>query len=166
MWIHWRSPVSLSSCQLSESCSKSDRYWDWTLDSSNLSASPIFSNSLGFGGDGSASPGSVMTVGHGRCIQDGPWANFTILYYHQEYSPHCLSRGFLEGKLLQKFWTERINPTAMAKLYDEDDYYSFLLKLEDGPHSAVPISIRGDFSVFTAPNGKRYRFHVLARGVC
>lgn len=41
----------------------------------------------------------------------------------------------------------------MAAVLDEPDYYGFLLMLEDGPHSAIPITVRGDFSRFTAPNG-------------
>jgi hypothetical protein len=51
----------------------------------------------------------------------------------------------------------------MEVVMGETDYYKFLLKLEDGPHAAIPINVRGDFSRFTAPNGM---FSTSINGLC
>jgi tyrosinase len=93
------------------------------------------------------------TVGHGHCVQDGPFSDLQVQYYNKDWKPHCLSRGFLTGDLLNYFGTQRLQGGTIAAVLEEPDYYRFLLKLEDGPHSAIPITVRGDFSRFTAPNG-------------
>ena len=47
-----------------------------------------------------------------------------------------------------------IRPAAVQVVLNEFKYSTFLLRFEDGPHSAISISVKGDFSKFTAPNGK------------
>ena len=44
-------------------------------------------------------------------------------------------------------------PAALEGLLRIDDYGSFNLGLEDGPHIAIPRSVREDFSLLTAPSG-------------
>lgn len=105
----------------------------------------------GFGGNGDVN--MATTVGHGHCVQDGPFAGLQVQYYNEDWYPHCLSRGFLTGELLDRFGAQRLNASTMAAVLDEPDYYRFLLKLEVGPHSAIPITVQGDFYRFTAPNG-------------
>ncbi len=47
-----------------------------------------------------------------------------------------------------------IRPAAVERVLNVSSYAAFLLKIEDGPHSAIPISVKGDLSKFTAPNGE------------
>lgn len=92
-------------------------------------------------------------VGHGRCVNDGPFANLEVRHYDGDYHPHCLSRGFLEDELLVRFGHSRTQPEAIEKAMNEADYFNFLSELEDGPHAAIAKCVRGDFSKVTAPNG-------------
>ena len=41
---------------------------------------------------------------------------------------------------------------------EEDDYYEYLVKFEDGAHIAIPKFIMGDFRFFTSPNGRCFQF--------
>lgn len=96
---------------------------------------------------------------HGHCITDGTFANIEIPYIDDEYHPHCLSRGFLHGESLRELG-QWFRPSAIDGLMERDDYEEFLLGLEDGPHIAIPRSIRGDFSMLTAPSGEYRCIHV------
>jgi len=75
-----------------------------------------------------------------------------IPYLDAEYTPHCLSRGFEHGHELAEHGTW-FNPAALEALLRVNDYETFNLGLEDGPHIAIPRSIRGDFLLLTAPSG-------------
>ncbi|KAI1084257.1 putative tyrosinase [Whalleya microplaca] len=132
-------------------------YWDWAQDWANLTQAPVWNATEGFGGNGNVD--LPTTVGHGHCVQDGPFAGLQVQYYNKDWNPHCLSRGFLTGELRDHFGAQRLNSSAMATVLDEPDYYGFLLMLEDGPHSAIPITVRGDFSRFTAPNDPIFFLH-------
>ncbi|KAI0405660.1 putative tyrosinase [Xylaria palmicola] len=132
-------------------------YWDWTRDWRNLTQAPVWDATEGFGGNGNVNLPS--TVGHGHCVQDGPFAGLQVQYYNEDFNPHCLSRGFLTGELQDHFGAQRLNSSAMAAVLGQPDYYQFLLMLEDGPHSAIPIIVRGDFSRFTAPNDPIFFLH-------
>ncbi|KAH7382055.1 hypothetical protein BKA64DRAFT_713295 [Cadophora sp. MPI-SDFR-AT-0126] len=72
------------------------RYWDWSLDWKDLTRSPVFQNSPGFGGDShfNSTPSAKAIVGGDRCVDDGPWAGMTVHWWTQSTPPHCLSRGF------------------------------------------------------------------------
>ncbi|KAI8946359.1 putative tyrosinase [Xylaria longipes] len=132
-------------------------YWDWTRDWADLTRAPVWDATEGFGGNGNVN--LPTTVGQGHCVQDGPFAGLQVQYYNEDWNPHCLSRGFLAGELLDHFGAQRLNTSAMAAVLDEPYYYGFLLKLEDGPHSAIPIIVRGDFYRFTAPNDPIFFLH-------
>ncbi|XXG94400.1 hypothetical protein Hte_000655 [Hypoxylon texense] len=132
-------------------------YWDWTRDWANLTQAPVWDATEGFGGNGNVD--LPTTVGDGRCVQDGPFAGLQVQYYNEDWNPHCLSRGFLTGELQDHFGAQRLNSSAMAAVLDEPGYYGFVLKLEDGPHSAIPITVRGDFLRFTAPNDPIFFLH-------
>lgn len=43
---------------------------------------------MGFGGNGSES--GAITVGHGGCVSDGPFANLTASIYGIDENVHCL----------------------------------------------------------------------------
>ncbi|KAK3996622.1 tyrosinase [Cladorrhinum sp. PSN332] len=121
-------------------------YWDWTLDWESLSDSPVFSSTLGFGGDGDLR--LPVTVGGGRCVTTGPLAgHLRPLLYGNETNPHCLSRGFRYGDKP----IEALSPDAVGKVLEAEDYKSFLLGIENGAHNAIPNAVRGDFFSFTAP---------------
>ena len=94
------------------------------------------------------------TVGEGRCVKDGPFANLNLLYYDTAFKRHCLSRGFPNETMVSRNISRRVKPSAISEVLDETDYFLFLLRLENGPHAAIPTTIRGDFSTFTAPNGE------------
>ena len=125
-------------------------YWNWALDWQNIADSPIWNPDVGFGGDGNPKVGDIIVRGH--CVTDGPFAHFEIPYLDAVYRPHCLSRGFENGSELINHGTW-FNPAAIETLLGLEDYEAFNLGLEDGPHIAIPRSIRGDFSLLTAPSG-------------
>ncbi|KAL2217654.1 monooxygenase [Thermoascus aurantiacus ATCC 26904] len=99
----------------------STTYWDWTLDSSDPSHSPIWDPETGFGGNGSPR----QYTGSGR-------------------RPHCLGRDFNNGTdqvgdMLGYAYT----PKAIAEINALDDYDSFRVKLEGRPHGAIHSAIGG-----------------------
>ena len=115
-----------------------------------MTASPIWDTENGFGGTGDLAVGDPIVEGH--CVTSGPFSNLSIPYLDAEFRPHCLSRGFVQGLELAEQGT-CFNPDALEGLLALDDYEAFNIGLEDGPHIAIPRSIRGDFSLFTAPSG-------------
>ena len=76
-----------------------------------------------------------------------------VPYLDETLSPHCLSRGFESGQSLVNL-SQEIRPQALEELFKVSEYEKFNLGLEDGAHIAIPRSIRGDFSLLTAPSGK------------
>lgn len=130
------------------------RFWDWQLDWEDITKAPIWNSEHGFGTTGYAEPSSHAIVG-GYCVRDGPFKEFVIPYLDEKPYPHCLSRGFLVGDDLKNKST-MISPEIVEGLLSLDNYNEFNLGLENGPHLAIPRSIRGDFSLLTAPSGKLY----------
>jgi tyrosinase len=126
-------------------------YWDWSLDWEDMARSPIWDSNTGFGGNGDG--GSRKSVGHGHCVTDGPFANQTVLYFGAENKAHCLSRGFVHEDQLKDVFGSKVRPEALEAVLLHDEYKQFNLKLEEGPHNAIPRAIRGDFLRVTAPNG-------------
>lgn len=126
-------------------------YWDWVLDWKDITRSPVFHSELGFGGDGNAT--GEVTVGGGRCVVDGPFAGLEALRYDADYQPHCLSRGFLYGELLQEMCGDDIQPEKVDRILQRVDFESFMHELEEGPHIAISTGIRGDWLKFTVPYG-------------
>ena len=122
------------------------------MDWKNLTQAPVWHSDDGFGGDGNVT--GEVTVGHGRCVIDGPFANLEVQYYNEDHEPQCLSRGFLNSTSMA-IAGSFIRPAAVEAVLNESKYSTFLLRFEDGPHSAIPISVKGEFSKFTAPNGKK-----------
>ena len=131
-------------------------YWDWSLDWEDISKSPVFDPSHGFGGDGNAT--GETTVGHGRCVIDGPFNGLVVPVFGSKDDPHCLSRGFLQGEAYNTEVGSKVKPSAIDSILDAHNYQDFNLGLEDGPHLGIPFGVRGDFLQFTAPYGK----HILS----
>ncbi|RPA80584.1 Di-copper centre-containing protein [Ascobolus immersus RN42] len=93
-------------------------YWNEWADAGSFSTASIFDPVYGFGGNGS---------GEGQCIQDGPFANYT-LNTGPGYNniPHCIWRQF-----------DDYSSTASARQYTErcfelDNYYDFTGCVENG----------------------------------
>ena len=127
-------------------------YWDWTMDWENLTQAPVWDKSLGFGGDGNND--TPLTVGFGRCVTEGPFANTTVGTYGDEDNAHCLSRGFRRGDDFAQLCTQQISPDAIQDLLQLSDYNSFNLGLEHSAHHMLPNCIRGDWLEFTVPYGR------------
>jgi len=132
-------------------------YWDWSLDWQDMAKSPIWDGETGFGGNGDKN--GEKSVAYGHCVTDGPFANLTVQYFGTEYGAHCLSRGFIHGDRLDRVFGSKVRPEALEAVLLEPDYESFNLKLEEGPHNAIPRAIRGDFFRVTAPNDPVFFLH-------
>jgi tyrosinase len=124
-----------------------------------VTKAPIWDSDHGFGttGDPHQTKHAILK---GYCLVDGPFKDFTIPYLDDKYYPHCLSRGFLEGEEL-KNQSKMLSPDMIEELLSLEEYDSFNLGLEHGPHLAIPHSIRGDFSLLTAPSGNYTFFSTL-----
>ena len=130
------------------------RYWDWTLDWQNLAAAPVWDLDHGFSGNGRESSKSSALFPRSHCIEDGPFANFEVALADATYAPHCLTRDFgsFKDEPVANL-SQHLRPSAIEALLEEDDYYKFLVRFEDGAHIAIPKFIMGDFRLFTSPNG-------------
>ena len=120
------------------------------MDWEDITKSPVWDDASGFGGNGNASIGDRIENGH--CVTTGPFARLEVLYLGDDNITHCLSRGFEHSSALQTLG-RNLQPAKVEKLLLQNDYESFNLGLEDGPHLSIPKIIRGDFAFFTAPNG-------------
>jgi tyrosinase len=132
-------------------------YWNWVLDWRDITQSPVFDPIHGFGGDGNAT--GEVTVGDGRCITDGPFAGLEALRFDADYQPHCLSRGFLKGKVLLKMCGEDIRPEVVNSILEQKTFETFMHELEEGPHIGISTGIRGDWVKFTVPYGELLDFY-------
>lgn len=135
-------------------------YWDWTIDSKDMSKSPVFSNdkTRGFGGNGlnggfgSPARPNPLTM----CVLDGAFNNFTVQYYDNTLRPHCLNRGFNDGLgQAGKFQGNSYSPQVVSKIINTSmNFSTFATDLENGPHGAIHQAVGGDLIPSTSPNGK------------
>ncbi|KAJ4362199.1 hypothetical protein N0V85_009366, partial [Neurospora sp. IMI 360204] len=134
-------------------------YWDWSLDHLSLSSSSIFSPTTGFGSDGSPppsslSPPSLPSVGDGRCVLDGPFADLRPIIYNHTYVTHCLSRGFNDPKrnVTGQISGEKFKPEAIGMILRTEGYEEFGKKVEERLHNGLHQGVGGDFRAMTAAN--------------
>ncbi|OOF98341.1 hypothetical protein ASPCADRAFT_205583 [Aspergillus carbonarius ITEM 5010] len=133
-----------------------NRYWDWTLDHTNLIRSPIWDPIHGFGSNGSG----PKSVAGGHCVQDGPFANLTTTYFEGKYHPHCLSRGFLDEETIKRVGNLTVQPVVLREIITQTaNYFDFLLAVEQMSHLTIPYIVQGDFSKVTAPNDPVFFLH-------
>ncbi|KAF5687094.1 Tyrosinase [Fusarium circinatum] len=140
-------------------------YWDWTLDSKDMSKSPVFLNdkTRGFGGNGlnggfvSPARPNPLTM----CVLDGAFNNFTVQYYDNALRPHCLNRGFNDGTgQAGKFQGNAYSPQAVSKIINTSmNFSTFATDLENGPHGAIHQAIGGDMIPSTSPNDPLFMVH-------
>ena len=125
------------------------RYWDWSLDWEDITKASIWDPQLGFGGNGNYT--DVKSV-HGYCVTDGPFERLQVYYVENIPYQHCLSRGFVNSNIEE--WGRKISPPSLDELMrSTDDYSTFNLAMEYGPHRTLPKIIHGDFSISSAPAG-------------
>ncbi|WYZ44479.1 hypothetical protein EsH8_VII_000915 [Colletotrichum jinshuiense] len=144
MFVHVYEETLQSRCQYDGA----HPYWNWVLDSSDLSHSPVFHTVSGFGGN------------------DRSWKHFpekdTVIN-----EPHCLSRWFrdraslknAEDEALYEKIHDRISPEYVEQTLAATDYNSFFKKFEAGAHNAIPMFIRGEWLNFTATNDPLFFLH-------
>ncbi|KAI9296135.1 Di-copper centre-containing protein [Neoconidiobolus thromboides FSU 785] len=114
-------------------------YWDWSLDSQAPERSIIFSSSY-FGGSG------------GRCVDDGPYANWIGRYPNR----HCLFRSFDGGDSIGAFTSpEQLRGT----LGRADDFEEFWNRIEGNPHGNVHNNIGGDMGTMGSCNDPLFYLH-------
>ncbi|KAH8691329.1 hypothetical protein BGW36DRAFT_305206, partial [Talaromyces proteolyticus] len=118
-------------------------YWDWTLDSTNPSISPVWSNEYGLGGNGSLPD---------NCIIDGPLAHMKPQYP----TPHCLKRNFGIKNMYGINYTTSIVEDLITTA---TTYHDFRLRLERGPHRFVHIGIGGEMAEFWSSNDPIFFLH-------
>ena len=146
------------------------RYWDWTLDASDLAASPIWDDNTGFGGDGDLTGGWELFSG--GCVSTGPFANESR-HWHAKFngegldileSPHCLTRGFSKGDDKESY-QRRITAEVIEEILSQPTYGDFFDALEVRTHNAIPRFINGDWEVLTVPNGEQNLTKVPRNGL-
>lgn len=92
----------------------------------------------------------------GTCISDGPFVNYEVHWENRTAKPHCLSRGFGRQGYPARFVGNDFSPIEMRKTFAKHKFIDFSLRIEIGPHNALPMNICGDFMLFEAPNGKSF----------
>ncbi|KAE8207852.1 hypothetical protein CF327_g7242 [Tilletia walkeri] len=147
-------------------------YWDWSADADtgNAAASPVLSDDVGIGGNGS--PSGVVTRGPfaylpNEYINEGP--NEDIPFYR----PHYLNRTFGSGLARNRTFPlseDAFNTTATQRvLLNNDNYRSFWVRLEGerdrldvvgmGPHSAIHRAFGGDMLLPQSANDPAFFLH-------
>ncbi|KAK1842747.1 tyrosinase central domain containing protein [Colletotrichum chrysophilum] len=153
MFVHTYEQTLRQKCQYGGA----QPYWNWVLDSRDLSQSPVWDSELGFGLDG-GSEGD-------HCVEKGPFAGRRYAWRHlpekgiAEMEPHCLSRWFRDRHSLEDAIYDRISPEYVNETLNAADYSSFFKKFEAGAHNAIPMFIRGEWLNFTATNDPVFFLH-------
>ncbi|RDI83543.1 Guanine nucleotide-binding protein alpha-2 subunit [Venturia inaequalis] len=143
-------------------------YWDWTLDSKDLFASPIWDPIHGFGGNGNKNmPDAVV---EGLCVTEGPFANVSRAWRgqkdHHDHQvtlyPHCMSRDFAfrtRSKGDVEWLHALIQPDYVNATLERPNYELFFESFEKGAHNSIPQLLQGDWLTFTAPNDPVFFLH-------
>ena len=117
----------------------------------NLANSSIWNDQDGFGGDGD--PAGHETVGEGRCIVDGPFANLRPILYNHTFNQHCISRGFHDGETMGSLPGGAYSPEKIGEILRKSTYLEFVREVEIYLHGSLHQSVNGDFKAMTAANG-------------
>lgn len=130
-------------------------YWDWTLDTDDVTKSPIWDADTGFGGNGDPVIDPWTESSSKKCLVDGPFQHVQPAYTMNGYAPHCLTRNWnsgiaFPGNMLAEYYTTEV----VEETHSLDDYPAFRYKLEGTPHGAIHSAVGGDMSPATSPNGK------------
>jgi len=112
------------------------RYWDWSLSRlvqtplkcsslvilvfasniarENMTDSPAFSNTTGFGRNGD--PSTAESVGKCHCVTNGPFAHLALPFCNSDDYIHYLSHGFSDGKVSGRLAGDQVRPAAIEKI--------------------------------------------------
>ncbi|KAH6838461.1 hypothetical protein B0I37DRAFT_316553 [Chaetomium sp. MPI-CAGE-AT-0009] len=135
-------------------------YWDWTLDTADVTKSPIWDPIQGFGGNGDPSVDPWTESSKQKCLVDGPLQGLEPSYTMGGYEPHCLARNWNNGVAFPgDMFSEHYTKEAVETIHALGDYASFRYQLEGGPHGAVHSAIGGDMSPATSPNDPIFFLH-------
>ncbi|KAF2761943.1 monooxygenase [Pseudovirgaria hyperparasitica] len=135
-------------------------YWDWTRDVASMPSSPVFSPINGFGGNGSPDKAMQLDGNTQRCVADGPLKDLQLPYFGDNAEPHCLLRTFnAGGEDAGDMLSPNYTPDAVEQVMQSQDYDSFRIALESGPHGAIHAALGGDMSPATAPNDPLFFLH-------
>ncbi|KAH8785171.1 putative tyrosinase [Diaporthe sp. PMI_573] len=159
-FLPWhRNALHVWETALREHCGFSGQipYWDWTMDWMNLANSSMWDNTEGFGGDGQV--GGPTTVGEGRCVVDGPFADLRPIKYNHTYVQHCLSRGFRDNGTLGHISGLPFRPEIIGEVRRKKTYVEFEEAIEMHLHNAMHLGISGDFLSLTAANDPIFYVH-------
>ncbi|KNF06141.1 hypothetical protein PSTG_00650 [Puccinia striiformis f. sp. tritici PST-78] len=132
--------------------------WDWTLDSLDMSQSPVWSDDpdVGFGGNGRDFT-DVDDGLEGGVVTDGAFANWPL--YYPEY--HKLQRNYnLPSQYKQagrSYGSQFFDPPSITRIQSQPTYAKFALALEGtdpsstgpsnpGPHSIIHVIMGGEIS--------------------
>jgi len=121
-------------------------YWDEEVDAGAFSSSIIFSAENGFGGNG---------AGEGRCIQTGPFANYT-LHTGPGYrnTVHCIPRA-INDDASRSSSTEKVN--ACLEL---PDFAAAWPCMEAQPHYGGHAGVGGEMSnAISSPGDPLFYLH-------
>jgi tyrosinase len=130
------------------------RYWDWTLDTADVTKSPVWDPTHGFGGNGDPNVDPWTESSRRKCLVDGPLQGLMPSYTMGGYDPHCLARNWNNGTAFPgNMFAQHYTKEAVETIHALEDYASFRYQLEGGPHGAVHSAIGGDMSPATSPNG-------------
>ncbi|KAK1570098.1 uncharacterized protein LY79DRAFT_707593 [Colletotrichum navitas] len=119
-------------------------YWDWSLDTANVTKSPIWDANTGFGGNGDSAidsrEGSVK-----KCLVDGPFAGPQVAWTTEGHNPHCLARNWNNGTSYPgNMFSDNYDNKTIADIAALDNYPDFRYRLEGVPHGAFHSAIGGD----------------------
>ncbi|KAK6850538.1 monooxygenase [Apiospora arundinis] len=135
-------------------------YWDWTLDTADVSKAPVWDAVMAFGGNGNPAIDPMGRDTSKKCLVDGPLKNFEVAYTMKGLNPHCLTRNWnsgieAPGNMLADAYTKEVIDGISAL----SNYKDFRYKLEGGPHGAIHSAVGGDMSPATSPNDPIFFLH-------
>ncbi|KAK8070195.1 hypothetical protein PG994_006811 [Apiospora phragmitis] len=135
-------------------------YWDWTLDTDDVTKAPVWDPETGFGGNGDPAIDPMKESSAKKCLVDGPLKGSQVAYTMSGYQPHCLARNFnsgiaFPGDMLADSYTKAF----VDKVAALDNYADFRYSLEGGPHGAIHSAVGGDMSPATSPNDPIFFLH-------
>ncbi|EGF79547.1 hypothetical protein BATDEDRAFT_12457 [Batrachochytrium dendrobatidis JAM81] len=113
-------------------------YWDWSLDASDPSNSPVWSSDF-MGGNGDPDTGCINS----DCISSGPFYGLTGVHP----SHHCVKRRFdLAHGMYSSFYT----PEVVSKIVrTSQTYLEFRHEIETKPHGSIHSGVGGNFATAT-----------------
>ncbi|KAK2032532.1 Di-copper centre-containing protein [Colletotrichum zoysiae] len=134
-------------------------YWEWSLDTADVTNSPIWDANKGFGGNGD--PAIDPLVGSAKkCLVDGPFAGLQVAWTMQGHNPHCLARNFNNGTSYPgNMFSNYYDNKTIVEIATLDNYPDFRYRLEGVPHGAIHSAVGGDMSPATSPNDPIFFLH-------